>query len=194
MLARQDAGLPEHALDPLATGILVEHGPVGERIDVQRFPRRTTTDDEVPRRADAKQVEPRPLPDRGVDNRQRNGDAQSPCQHVVQIAIARIIIRLFVAAESGLLVEQLADGRQLRLDPAVRRVLDRVARLVTQRGNARQRCARIQIRVGVPREFQHQPHQIDTVVTMREQLGELRVVGKRLGHAYRSTVDRGVSL
>ena len=67
-------------------------------------------------RADAEQVEPRLATDRGVDDRQRDGDAQPAFEHVAEIAVPRVVIIVVVAAKTFSLIEQLADRVQTLSD------------------------------------------------------------------------------
>ena len=63
--------------------------------------------DEVPRQPHALDLEPGPARDLHVDGRQRDRDAGLPVEDVAEVAVARVVVLLGVAAEA-LLLEQVA--------------------------------------------------------------------------------------
>ena len=87
---------------------------------VRRIRRRTAAQQKVPGKVDALDVDAGAPRDLHVDERQRDRNAGAPIEHVVQEAVARILV-LDVVADEPLLVEQVVvergDARErLRID------------------------------------------------------------------------------
>src|SRR5690606_13431675 len=82
----------------------VDDVAVAERID-ERAPLPADPHQEMPRKADALDVDAEPATERHQDDRQGDGDPGATVEHLVEVAVARIVVIVGVALETELAVD-----------------------------------------------------------------------------------------
>ena len=176
---------------PLVEILARQRAPV-ERIDDHLALRHTQLDQEVPRKRDAARDQaelPRQL---DVEQRQRQRDAAPLYQHVVQIAVAPVVVVVDVAGKTELLVEETVQEAQ----PLHRCRVGRHALLQTQRERVdlRQHHLHVELRVLVLGDRHRRLEQREARV-FGHQAGEVLQRARRLeddGLAHEREVGWGV--
>src|SRR4029453_17414837 len=80
-----------------------------ERIHGQPAPRSLHANHEVPGQPDALHLEPRAAADLYVDEREGDRNPGTAVDHLVQVAVARVVVLLAVAAEAELLEQVVVE-------------------------------------------------------------------------------------
>ncbi len=133
----------------------------------------------MPRQVHARHLQPEPVGHRPVEHRQADRDARLAVDHLVEVAVPRVVVVVGVAPEPLLDEQDPVD-----LPQHVPRLRDRraaVADAGRQRVDRRQVAAGVDVRVGVARDLQRDPDQVGPRVPP-QQATELRAVGERRSH------------
>ena len=89
-----------------------QQGTAAERVEQHRRRTDPRAHHEVPGQADARDVQTDPPADLHEDHRERDRNTEPAVEDVVEAAVARIVVRLDVAAEALLLEQELAEAMQ----------------------------------------------------------------------------------
>ena len=105
----------EDAVEAVLAVFLGEQGAAVERVDEQRARGSVHPHHEVSGQADALHLEAGAARDFHEDGGQRDRDARATVEHLVEVAVARVVVALRVAAEALLLEQVVVEGHDRAL-------------------------------------------------------------------------------
>lgn len=163
--------------DPSGAALAIQEQALVERVDEQR--RIAEPDHEVSRQIHADHRQADPISHRQVQQRQADRNADAAVDHVVEIAVSRVVVVVLVPPEVLLVEQNPVDLAQDR--PGLQAVGAAVANPAGQGIDPAEVAVGVELGVGVPGQFERQTAKVHPVVA-RDQALKLGILVERPGH------------